>query len=880
MTAWYHDVYRAAPDAFPVSNGETRSYEIRVTEGAPLDVTLAWTDAPDLLPAGTPNSVNNLNLVVEGPEGRVYVGNNANTRLAPDAAVAETPDDPDATADVINNVERVTVPNPVSGFYTVRVDAPVVADGPQGFALAAAGRLSPPDTTFTPGAARQPDEPGKPSIGDVRVEPVSADLARVTFTTSEPTRASVTVSGVDHEFADVYTLTGEGYYGIDTSVVETSPAYSGTPVVGTRHEVLVTGLEPGTTYTPTVKATDLAGNAVTSTGESFRSPDNSFQPRAPDMAQFASDEFTDLGPLAALEMGDQWAIGKQLYAGTDGAIDFLGAFMFRLPASVDPNKVVGAQVEFSSAHDISSHYTANPLFGVELLEESVEADWGTQTFSEIADAETAARLSPDSTIRRGANERIAYTFSCTELDALKATLEADSDGARNAAFRFVSSDPGDVSLVSMEFGFNRRSRGAHLRPKLVLQTAASPAVPPFTPCNPTTPAPTISDVGIHPGLSEDAVGVSWRTDVNSSSVVLFREKGATAWTQVASPAMTQLHQIQVRGLDEDKSYEFGVRSVACNGARATADNAGRGWDFFSRTGAPLSSQSYDFESSAQGWTTSTQVSPGETPYTGSEWERRSPGHESEQAWYAMPYGDHAATNLVSPLINVGGTLTRVSFYAAWDFEPSATAATTSGDGLYVDYSTDGTAWANAGVLQDRNLAYPAFELQQMTFPTAPGPLRIRLRVSGDPNISSPPFEGAKVDTVSIVSYATSGGSRPTVGPYPPPSAGATALNLAAVPPATAVTERDRTAGTGVCVGAAGGPGDPGTPPPGPGTPPKRPPQRPVASPDLPATGGSAWLPVLGLLLVLLAASRRWPRRGEVLGRRGSASSFTGSTQQP
>jgi adenosine kinase len=35
--------------------------------GAPLDVTLAWTDAPSLQPAGTPSLVNNLDLVVISP---------------------------------------------------------------------------------------------------------------------------------------------------------------------------------------------------------------------------------------------------------------------------------------------------------------------------------------------------------------------------------------------------------------------------------------------------------------------------------------------------------------------------------------------------------------------------------------------------------------------------------------------------------------------------------------------------------------------------------------------------------------------------------------------------------------------------------------------
>ena len=81
VNTWYQDVYRADGAAFPVSNtSASRSYTIGVAPGQPLDVTLAWTDAPDLVPAGTPALVNNLDLVVTGPGGLSYVGNNMNSR--------------------------------------------------------------------------------------------------------------------------------------------------------------------------------------------------------------------------------------------------------------------------------------------------------------------------------------------------------------------------------------------------------------------------------------------------------------------------------------------------------------------------------------------------------------------------------------------------------------------------------------------------------------------------------------------------------------------------------------------------------------------------------------------------------------------------------
>jgi hypothetical protein len=836
--AWYRDVYRAHADAFPIGVGASRTYQLQVAPGAPLDVSLAWTDAPDLLAAGTPNAVNNLDLVVEGPGGEIYVGNNMNTRLLePGAEVGATPDDALALPDLLNNVERVHVPEPAPGVYTVTVDAPAVADGPQGFALAASGLVSAPATAFTAGPARQADIAGPPTISDIAVEPVSADLARVTFRTSEPTTAKVTVSGVDHEFPDVYTLDADGYHGIGTSPVETSPAYSGRAVVGTRHEVLVTGLGPGGQYQVSAHATDLSGNSVASPGGAFTSPASTFQPRATDIAQLSSEN-----------AGDQWAIGKQLYAGNAGVPTggtapemMLGAFMFRLPESVDPATITGAHVELTSAHDLSSRYTADPVFDVELLDPSVEAGWGSQSYQEIAAAPAGARLNPAATLGRGGRERVAFAFSCSELAALKATLETKTGPDRAAAFRFESTDPGETSLQSMEFGFNRRSGGAHLRPKLVLQTSAVPSVPPFTPCDPSTPAPLITDVGLHPGLADGHMTVSWRTDQDASSVVIFREQGTAEWRQVASAALTKLHQVEVRGLLPDKRYEFGVRSVTCNGATTTADNGGAGWDFFRSFGPAIATTGFDFDDGDQGWTTTSVDVGGTLPSTGTAWERRAPGHDSAQGWYAMPYGDHYDASLVSPVFTTSATATGVDFYAAYDLEQPLLADTT--DGIYVDWSTDGTTWTNAALLQGSNPSYPDFDLQQVTFPTPPGPVRVRIRLSSDDNLSSPVFEGAAVDEVTVSSFAAGAGgpANPTSGPIPPTSAGKTGLQLASVAPLSSPTPAELAAGTGVCVLAARA-------------------DRPLAAPAaqaLPPTGGTAAPALAGaLVVVLLGVGRR------------------------
>lgn len=82
------------------------SYTFHVVDSsAPFKATLAWTDPP--AESGCTHAlVNDLNLVVRTPDGRVYYGNHflgANT--------------PDRT----NNVEQVYLPAPVPGEYTVQV---------------------------------------------------------------------------------------------------------------------------------------------------------------------------------------------------------------------------------------------------------------------------------------------------------------------------------------------------------------------------------------------------------------------------------------------------------------------------------------------------------------------------------------------------------------------------------------------------------------------------------------------------------------------------------------------------------------------------------------------------------------------------------------
>ena len=138
-----------------------QSYEHRVvvaSSGEPLKITLAYTDAPGF-PGSIPALVNDLDLEVIAPDGRIYRGN----QFEDGEAVPDAPG-----ADNINNVEAVHLQAPAPGEYIVRVlarnvvedsriDTPAVD---QDFALVISGDLPLPGVGvvfFDRGAYRAPD---------------------------------------------------------------------------------------------------------------------------------------------------------------------------------------------------------------------------------------------------------------------------------------------------------------------------------------------------------------------------------------------------------------------------------------------------------------------------------------------------------------------------------------------------------------------------------------------------------------------------------------------------------------------------------------------------------------------------------------------------
>jgi hypothetical protein len=193
-------------------------YEQHVVVGPDdqLKVTLVYTDVPGL-PAAIPALVNDLDLEVVAPDGRVFRGN----AFAAGESTAGTPE-----GDRINNVEAVHLSAPAAGDYVVRVRAKNVvqdvhhqAQGApqQDFVLVISGQLPLPGegvVSWDRGAFRSP------STAVVRL--VDAQLA------AQPT-ATVTVSSTSEAAGFEVALNRVGANGSFTGSV---PLITGAAVAG------------------------------------------------------------------------------------------------------------------------------------------------------------------------------------------------------------------------------------------------------------------------------------------------------------------------------------------------------------------------------------------------------------------------------------------------------------------------------------------------------------------------------------------------------------------------------------------------------------------------------------------------------------------------
>ncbi|MBL0927191.1 MAG: S8 family serine peptidase [Phycisphaerales bacterium] len=124
---WVADVRNASG----LVTGGVAQYTLQVASGQPLEVTLAWSDAPAALQAAFA-PVNTLTLSVVDPNGNTYLGNVFSNGVSVTGGVA----------DDRNNVQSVIIASPVSGNWTVRVLGTTVNVGTQGFGLVATGGVA------------------------------------------------------------------------------------------------------------------------------------------------------------------------------------------------------------------------------------------------------------------------------------------------------------------------------------------------------------------------------------------------------------------------------------------------------------------------------------------------------------------------------------------------------------------------------------------------------------------------------------------------------------------------------------------------------------------------------------------------------------------
>lgn len=188
--------------------------EKRIIVGADdsLKVTLAYTDVPGL-PAAIPALVNDLDLEVVSPDGRVFRGN----AFLDGESSAGTPE-----GDRINNVEGVLVSNPAAGEWILRVRAHRVVQDVHG------RTNTEPEQDFALVASGQIPFPGEGVVSwdqETYAAPTVARLRLVDTDLRNETIATVTVTSVSQPAPLTLTLQRSGAGGTFTGAVAlvTSP---------------------------------------------------------------------------------------------------------------------------------------------------------------------------------------------------------------------------------------------------------------------------------------------------------------------------------------------------------------------------------------------------------------------------------------------------------------------------------------------------------------------------------------------------------------------------------------------------------------------------------------------------------------------------------
>jgi hypothetical protein len=598
---YVQDVTYALGHAGPngIATGEQRTYTINVGSGQPFRVVLDWSDPGGLasfLGLGPEALTNHLQLEVDDSHGNAYCGNNINTRdplsAGADVATSFAGGCVGAPTDNFNNVQVVYLPNPPPDSYTIKVRGLLVAqpqdqvgvtvDGTgfkQGFALVATGNLA----AGTPGTVNGTTLPSGPAtVTAFKASAVSGDAAVLHWTTDRLTTSGVTISGPgvgatparteEDEYTFEQRSAGMGeddYPGLKLQqTTETDgKTFLHKPVVSTRHEIKLTGLQPGGTYQVSIS---VNGGQPTGFTGSFRTPATSYAPLvASDTATLFSGPAGVGLPITDPTSTDPWGNSSQLYEGqlpaaplTPSALDekAIGAFKIVTPTDAPTTNLAGAVVMVASRHDITSHDQELPATSLDLLPSSSgSAGWGPSTgYGTVKGYPAIANLFPKyGHLRTSALTWEPYTLTCNDLPQLTSSVT----GYQQARFRVSANfNKLDESLYAYETGFGRRSSGLEYRPLLVLFPSTA------DPLRQAGGTPHISDVRVERQDDTGTVVVYWQTEVAANSIVLLQVGNDNY--QVGSPAYSTAHQVQLKSVASNAN--FAVRSVSSTGQMATS----------------------------------------------------------------------------------------------------------------------------------------------------------------------------------------------------------------------------------------------------------------------------------------------------------------------
>lgn len=208
VLALHENTFQFVDNLGGVANGGTTAYTSLVQgDGTPFKATLAWTD-PAVAPGVSHPLVNNLDLVVRDPAGKVWLGNSFMGTGKPDDA---------------NNAEQVYIPHPTPGVYTISVKGTNIA---QNTVSGASRKAQDFALVYGQPLARGVVESGSTKVALASGAEVGLDKARVSIEQDGKGLTWPVAAGADAGNSQRLTGNGRQLYGMD---IYLPPATAGSP---------------------------------------------------------------------------------------------------------------------------------------------------------------------------------------------------------------------------------------------------------------------------------------------------------------------------------------------------------------------------------------------------------------------------------------------------------------------------------------------------------------------------------------------------------------------------------------------------------------------------------------------------------------------------